>query len=49
MMKKKKTKRGEKARERAIRPRMNQDVKKVSKNKVEKIKMIAHIKCWINS
>ena len=44
-MKKKKTRRGGKARERAMCPRMNQDTKKVSKNKEEKMKMIAHIKC----
>ena len=45
MKKKKKTRRGGKARGRAMRPRMNQDTKKVSKNKEEKMKMIAHIKC----
>ena len=28
-----------------MRPRMNQDAKQVSKNKEEKIKKIAHIKC----
>ena len=33
MMKKKKTRRGGKARERAIRPRMNHDTKKVSRAK----------------
>ena len=43
--KKKKTRRGEKARERVMRPRMNQDTKKVSKNKEEKMKEVAHIKC----
>ena len=46
MMKKKKTRRGEKVRERAMRPRMNQDAKKVSKNKEEKVKEVAHIKCF---
>ena len=45
MIKKKKTKRDEKAKERAMRPRMNQDAKKVSKNKEEKMKEVAHIKC----
>ena len=44
-MKRKKTRWGGKTRERAMRPRMNQDAKKVSKNKEEKMKMIAHIKC----
>ena len=44
-MMKKKTRRGGKARERAMCLRMNQDTKKVSKSKEEKIKMIAHIKC----
>jgi hypothetical protein len=44
MVKKKKTRRGGKARERAVRPRMNQDAKKVSKNKEEKMKEVAHIK-----
>jgi hypothetical protein len=43
-MKKKKTRSG-KARERAMLPRMNQDTKKVSKNKEEKVKEVAHIKC----
>ena len=33
MIKKKKTRRGGKARERALRPRMNQDAKQMSKNK----------------
>ena len=42
MIKKKKTRRGGKS---AMHPRMNQDAKKVSKNKEEKMKMIAHIKC----
>ena len=28
-----------------MRPRMNQDAKKVSKNKEEKMKEVAHIKC----
>ena len=42
MKKKKKTRRGGKS---AMHPRMNQDAKKVSKNKEEKMKMIAHIKC----
>ena len=45
IIKKNKTRRGGKARERAMRPRMNQDAKKVSKNKEEKMKEIAHIKC----
>ena len=45
MMKKKKTRRGGKTRERAMRPRMNQDAKKVSKNKEEKMKEVSHIKC----
>ena len=45
MIKKKKTRRGGKARERAMRPRMNQDAKKVSKNKEEEVKEVAHIKC----
>ena len=45
MIKKKKTRMGGKARERAMRPRMNQDTKQVSKNKEEKMKKIAHIKC----
>jgi hypothetical protein len=44
-IKKKKTRRGGKAGERAMHPRINQDAKKVSKNKEEKMKMIAHIKC----
>ena len=43
-IKNKKTRRGGKARETAMRPRMNQDAKKVSKNKEEKKKEIAHIK-----
>jgi hypothetical protein len=46
LMKKKKTGRGGKARERAIHPRMNQDAKQVSKNKEEKMKKIAHIRCY---
>ena len=37
MIKKKKTRRGRKARERAMRPMMNQDAKQVSKNKEEKM------------
>ena len=45
MMKKTKTRRGGKARERAMHPRMNQDAKKVSKNKEEEVKEVAHIKC----
>ena len=45
MMMKKKTRRGGEARERAICPRMNQEAKKVSKNKEEKGKEVAHIKC----
>ena len=45
MVKKKKTRRGGKAREIAMCPRMNQDAKKVSKNKEEKMKKVAHIKC----
>ena len=28
-----------------MRPRINQDAKKVSKNKEEKVKEVAHIKC----
>ena len=28
-----------------MRPRMNQDAQKVSKNKEEKVKEVAHIKC----
>jgi hypothetical protein len=43
-MNKKKTRRGGKARERAMCPRMNQDAKKVGKNKEEKVKEVAHIK-----
>ena len=46
MIKKKKTRRGGKARERAMRPRMNQDAKQVSKNEEEKIEKIAHIRCY---
>ena len=46
MMKKKKTRRGRKARERAMRPRMNQDAKQISKNKEEKMKKIAHMRCY---
>ena len=45
-MKKKKTRRGGKARERAMHPRMNQDAKKVSKSKEEKMKKIAHMRCY---
>jgi hypothetical protein len=41
-IKKKKTRRGGKAREREMHPRINQDAKKVSKNKEEKMEMIAH-------
>ena len=46
MIKKKKTRRGGKARERAMRPRMNQDAKQMSKNKEEKMKKIAHMRCY---
>ena len=46
MIKKKKTRRGGKARERATRPRMNQDAKQMSKNKEEKIEKIAHMRCY---
>jgi hypothetical protein len=46
MVKKKKTRRGGKAIERAMCPRMNQDVKQVSKNKEEKMKKIAHMRCY---
>ena len=46
MIKKKKTRRGGKARERALRPKMNQDVKQMSKNKEEKIEKIAHMRCY---
>ena len=46
MIKKKKTRRGGKARERAMRPRMNQDAKQVSKSKEEKMKRIAHMRCY---
>ena len=46
MIKKKKTRRGGKARERAMRPRMNQDAKQMSKNKEEKIEKIAHMRCY---
>ena len=46
MIKKKKTRRGGKAIERAMRPRMNQDAKQVSKNKEEKMKKIAHMRCY---
>ena len=46
MIKKKKTRRGGKARERAMRPRMNQDAKQMSKNKKEKIEKIAHMRCY---
>ena len=46
MNKKKKTRRGGKARERAMRPRINQDAKQMSKNKKEKIKKIAHMRCY---
>jgi hypothetical protein len=42
---KKKTRRGGKARERAMRPRMNQYAKQVSKNKEERMKKFDHIKC----
>ena len=44
MIKKKKTRRGGKARERAMRPRMNQDTKQMSKNKEEKMEKNAHMK-----
>ena len=43
-MMKKKTKRSGKARESAMCPSMNQEAKKVSKNKEEKMKKVAHIK-----
>ena len=46
MIKKKKTRRGGKARERAMCARMSQDAKQVSKNKEEKMKKIAHIRCY---
>ena len=46
MMMKKKTRRGGKARERAMHPMMNQDTKKVSKSKEEKMKKIAHMRCY---
>ena len=45
MIKKKKTRRGGKARERAMRLRMNQDAKMMSKNEDER-KDYAHIKCF---
>jgi hypothetical protein len=41
MVKKNKTRRSGKARERAMCPRMNQDTKKVSKNKEENMKKVA--------
>ena len=44
MMNKKKIRRDGKAREKAMCPRMNQDAQKVSKNKEEKVKVVAHIK-----
>ena len=46
MIKKKKTRRGGKARERAMRPRMNQDAKQMRKNKEEKVEKIAHMRCY---
>ena len=46
MIKNKKTRRGGKARERALRPRMNQDAKQMSKNKEEKMEKIAHMRCY---
>ena len=46
MIKKKKTRRGGKARERAMRLRMNQDAKQVSKNEEEKMEKIAHMRCY---
>jgi hypothetical protein len=46
LMKNKKTRRDGKARERAMHPRMNQDTKKVSKSKEEKMKEVSHIKCY---
>ena len=46
MIKKNKTRSGEKARERALRPRMNQDAKQMSKNKEEKMEKIAHMRCY---
>ena len=46
IIKKKKTRRGGKARERAMHPRMNQDAKQMSKNKEEKMEKIAHMRCY---
>ena len=46
MIKKKKTRMDGKVRERAMRPRMNQDAKQISKNKEEKMKKIAHMRCY---
>jgi hypothetical protein len=37
----------EEVEEQAIRPRVNQYAKKMSKNKEEKMKKVAHIKCHI--
>ena len=45
MMKKKKTRRDAKARERAMCPRMSQDTKQMSKNKEEKMKL-SHMRCY---
>ena len=44
MMKKKKTRRDAKARERAMCPRMSQDTKQISKNK-ERMKL-SHMRCY---
>ena len=46
MIKKKKTRRGGKVRERVMHPRMNQDAKQMSKNREEKMKKIAHMSCY---
>ena len=46
LMIKKKTRRGGQARERAMRPRMNQDAKQMSKNKEDKMEKIAHMRCY---
>jgi hypothetical protein len=46
MVRKKKTRRGGKARERAMCTRMNRDAKQLSKNKEEKIKKVAHMRCY---
>ena len=44
LMIKKKLEGVKKARERALRPRMNQDAKQMSKNKEEKIEKLAHMR-----